>query len=54
MEHETDLSPPRTGIEGLDEVIDSVAALGQAPVEEHVVVLEHAHDGLRRALERHE
>ena len=44
--------PERTGMEGVDSVIDDVAALGDRPVEEHAEVFESAHERLRRTLDQ--
>ena len=41
----------RTGVAEVDAAIDSVAALDDAPVEEHPAVYEAAHERLRRALD---
>jgi hypothetical protein len=40
-----------TGLASVDAVVESVAALEDRPVEEHVTVLEQAHEQLRRALD---
>jgi len=40
-----------TGLASVDAVVASVAALEDRPVEEHVAVLEEAHEQLRRALD---
>jgi hypothetical protein len=40
-----------TGDAAVDEVLASVAALDDRPVDEHVAVFEQAHDRLRRALD---
>jgi hypothetical protein len=40
-----------TGVESVDRVLAEVAAVAQAPVADHVVVFERAHDQLRRALD---
>ena len=39
------------GDAAVDEVLASVAALDDRPVDEHVAVFEQAHDRLRRALD---
>lgn len=44
-------SATRTGVESVDRVLDSLDALGELPVEEHVAVFEQAHDRLRGALD---
>ncbi|MGZ4464883.1 MAG: hypothetical protein ACXVW0_05965 [Nocardioides sp.] len=41
----------RTGVPGVDQVIEAVEALEERPIDEHVGVFETAHDQLRRALE---
>jgi hypothetical protein len=47
-----ELAPPlRTGVDEVDAVLDSVAGLDGAPVEEHVAVFEQAHERLRGALD---
>jgi hypothetical protein len=40
-----------TGLASVDAVVESVAALEDRPVEEHVAVFEEAHEQLRRALD---
>ena len=45
------MSEMATGLASVDTVIESVEALGDRPVDEHVAVLEDAHDRLRRALD---
>lgn len=40
-----------TGVEAVDRVLAEVAALSEAPVDQHVQVFERAHDQLRRALD---
>lgn len=40
-----------TGLASVDAVVESLATLDDRPVEEHVSVLEHAHEQLRRALD---
>lgn len=40
----------RTGHDEVDAVLDSLTALDDAPVAEHVAVFEAAHDRLRGAL----
>jgi hypothetical protein len=40
-----------TGLASVDTVVESVAALEDRPVEEHVAVFEAAHEQLRRALD---
>lgn len=40
----------RTGHPAVDAVLDSLADLDRAPVDEHVAVFEAAHDALRGAL----
>jgi len=40
-----------TGVAGVDTVVETVEALDERPVEEHVAVFEEAHDQLRRALD---
>ncbi len=41
----------RTGLDGVDSVVDDVARLAGQPVEEHVAVFESAHERLRRTLD---
>jgi hypothetical protein len=43
--------PVRTGDSSIDAVLQSVEALGETPVDEHVAVFEQAHEQLRRALD---
>lgn len=43
--------PVRTGVTAVDEVLTSVDALSDAPVEQHAAVFGSAHDALRRALD---
>jgi hypothetical protein len=43
--------PVRTGVEEVDDVLDSVDDLEGRPVDEHVAVFESAHDRLRSALD---
>jgi len=45
------MSEMATGLASVDTVIESVEALDDRPVEEHVVVFEQAHEQLRRALD---
>ena len=40
-----------TGHPAVDEVLRSLDALGDAPVDEHVAVFEQAHEQLRRTLQ---
>ena len=40
-----------TGLASVDTVVESVEALEDRPVEEHVAVLDEAHERLRRALD---
>lgn len=40
-----------TGHPAVDEVLRSLDALGEAPVDEHVAVFEQAHEQLRRTLQ---
>ena len=40
----------RTGHPAVDAVLDSLAGLADAPVDEHVAVFESAHEALRGAL----
>lgn len=42
---------PGTGHPAVDEVLRSLDALGDAPVDEHVPVFEQAHEQLRRTLQ---
>jgi hypothetical protein len=41
----------RTGLVGVDSVVEDVARLAGQPVEEHVEVFESAHERLRRTLD---
>ena len=43
--------PVRTGVPRIDAVLEAVEELEGRPVDEHVVVFEHAHEELRRALD---
>jgi len=43
--------PERTGVPMVDEVLASVDALSEVPVDDHVAVLSAAHETLRRALD---
>jgi hypothetical protein len=43
--------PGRTGNDAVDRVLDSLEALDDAPVDEHVAVYEKAHQQLRGALD---
>lgn len=43
--------PVRTGNEAVDEVLETLESLDDAPVDEHVAVFERAHEQLRAALE---
>lgn len=43
--------PERTGVPVVDEVLVSVDALADLPVDEHAAVFGAAHDTLRRALD---
>lgn len=43
--------PAATGHPAVDEVLRSLDALGNAPVDEHVAVFESAHEQLRRTLQ---
>lgn len=43
--------PARTGVPALDSVLDSVAALEDRPLEDHVAAFESAHERLRQALD---
>lgn len=42
---------PATGAPAVDDVLASIQALDDRPVEEHVAVFEQAHERLRRALD---
>lgn len=44
------LTPVETGHPAVDEVLQSLQALDDLPVDEHVAVFEQAHDELRRTL----
>ncbi|MDN5893076.1 MAG: hypothetical protein L0H93_03535 [Nocardioides sp.] len=46
-QHDTE----RTGNQAVDRVLDSLDALGDQPVDEHVAVFENAHSQLRKALD---
>ena len=48
---ETATEHVRTGLDGVDSVVDDVARLTGRPVEEHVEVFESAHERLRRTLD---
>ncbi len=50
-EGEPEADRPRTGVAGVDAVVDDVAALDARPLEEHGEVFEDAHERLRRALD---
>ncbi len=50
-EVEPEADRPRTGVAGVDAVVDDVAALDAKPLEDHVEVFEDAHERLRRALD---
>jgi hypothetical protein len=43
--------PLRTGNEAVDRVLESLDALDDVPVDEHVAVFERAHEQLRAALD---
>lgn len=43
--------PVRTGNEAVDEVLETLESLDDAPVDEHVAVFERAHEQLRAALD---
>ena len=43
--------PERTGVEEVDDVLESVEGLEGTPVDEHVAVFESAHERLRGALD---
>ena len=56
MTEEPESVPPeeervRTGVPGVDEVIEAVEELEERPIEEHAGVFETAQDRLRRALD---
>lgn len=51
VEAPSDESVPRTGVEPVDQVLDSLDGLDELPVEEHVAVFEQAHERLRGALD---
>lgn len=46
-----DYSATRTGVDSVDQVLDSLDGLDELPVEEHVEVFEQAHERLRGALD---
>jgi hypothetical protein len=43
--------PVHTGNEVVDEVLETLGSLDDAPVDEHVAVFERAHEQLRAALD---
>jgi hypothetical protein len=43
--------PVRTGNDAVDRVLESLDALDDTPVDEHVAVFERAHEQLRAALD---
>lgn len=45
------VEPVRTGVEEVDDVLESLDRLEERPVEEHVAVFEQAHERLRGALD---
>lgn len=47
----SDPAATRTGVESVDQVLDSLDGLDELPAEEHVAVFEQAHDRLRGALD---
>lgn len=47
----TPAAAQRTGNVAVDRVLDSLDALEDAPVDEHVAVFEGAHERLRKALD---
>lgn len=49
VRHAPDYEP--TGVESVDRVLAEVAAVADAPIDEHVQVYERAHEQLRRALD---
>lgn len=46
-----DAGPERTGVQVVDDVLDSMRGLDDRPVEEHPAVFESAHQQLRQALD---
>jgi hypothetical protein len=44
-------APEPTGVEEVDDVLASLQALDDRPVEQHPAVFERAHDRLRQALD---
>ncbi|WP_109505777.1 hypothetical protein [Nocardioides speluncae] len=46
-----DRASAQTGVASVDQVLDSLDALDEQPVEEHVAVFEQAHERLRGALD---
>jgi hypothetical protein len=46
-------APAPTGVEEVDDVLASLQALDDSPVEQHPAVFEQAHDRLRQALDGH-
>lgn len=44
-------APPATGVPAVDEVLGTVAALDELPLDQHAGVLEEAHRVLRRTLD---
>ena len=47
----SDAEPERTGVQVVDDVLDSMRGLDDRPVEEHPAVFESAHEQLRQALD---
>lgn len=47
----TAAEPVHTGVAAVDEVLTSVDALTDTPVDQHVAVFGAAHEALRRALD---
>jgi tetrahydromethanopterin S-methyltransferase subunit B len=43
--------PGTTGVRAVDEVLEELVVVDNAPVAEHVAIFERAHERLRRALD---
>lgn len=43
--------PERSGVDEVDQVLDSVQGLDDVPIDDHVAVFESAHERLRGALD---
>ena len=51
IEQQQFAEPERTGVEEVDEVLASLQALDNLPVDEHPAVFEQAHERLRQGLD---